>query len=176
MDRKITATVFAIALMLFFLPWINSLDTSFGFNYDSSQTGIAMALLHWKMRVAIISILTGIGLSFVADKWATICKVVSGISGVLFIVWTQVEVNTSLKLLGDFSKHLKVNFTFWFYSTIFLLVAGAAISAYSLIQMKSNVAHGFIDTTRGNSRFCTECGSRNDSSQQYCSNCGTRLG
>jgi len=187
MPKRLSPAIFGIALICFFLPWVNvscqgqKVATFSGIHLVTGTTveqpqmfgpaeerkigGETLAIL------VLLSACAGLALSFLKDKKGVMGSAVTGGMGVIFLLFLKSKLdNDILRETGGMSQ---LDYGAGFYLALLLFLSAIGVNAYSMAQGKG------ISLLQGKSvsgyKFCTQCGARNESGNEFCKECGTNF-
>lgn len=188
MTKKLSPAIFGIALICFFLPWVNvscqgqrvmsfsgiQLVTGttieeprmFGGKQKRKIKGEPLAVL------TFLSVIAGLALSFLKNRKGTIGAIASGCAGAILLLLLKSKLNSDIQ--KETAGMLQLNYDVGFYLTLILFIAVAGINAYSIIQTKG-IALPRISSQGASFKFCSQCGAKLDSGTAFCSECGHSL-
>lgn len=186
LHRKISPAIFGIALICFFLPWINvscqgqkvmsftgiqlvtgttiEEPTMFGAKQERKVNGETLAIL------TFLTVITGLGLSFLKDK-KRVGAVVGGAGIILLLLLKSKLDNDILKETGGM---LQLNYEAGFYLTLISFLSAIGINVYSIMQDRG-LSLPQIKNQSAGYKFCSQCGARIDYDSTFCSECGHSL-
>jgi hypothetical protein len=172
----ISPALFGIALLLFLLPWvevscqghkfatINGIQLVTGTTIEGQKAkGEALAV------IALLSTIAGLILCFSRNKTKSLLLIgASGLGTIMLLL-------LKLKLDGDISRQgqgmVQLSYGAGYYLTLLSLLSVIGINGYYKYGTGK-----FPSITIGSSyKFCPECGSKNLTSNTFCSDCGTKF-
>lgn len=187
MHKKLSPAIFGIALICFFLPWVNvscqgqkvmsfsgiqlvtgttiEEPTMFGAEQKRKVKGETFAIL------TFLSAIGGLALSFIKDKKGTIGTVVTGSIGIVFLLLLKSKLDNDI--LRETGGMVQLDYMAGFYLTLLLFLSVAGINVYSMMQGKG----AFLPQGKGGAahKFCPECGARVKPDAAFCSECGAKF-
>ncbi|MFN3396681.1 MAG: zinc-ribbon domain-containing protein [Thermodesulfovibrionales bacterium] len=186
--KKLSPAIFGIALICFFLPWINvscqgqkvmsfsgiqlvtgttiEEPTMFGPAQKRKVKSEAFALL------TFLSAIAGLVLSLMKNKKGTIGTIVSGCAGIVLLLMLESKLDSDIK--KETAGMLQLNYDIGFYLTLVLFIAVAGINAYSIMRYKGMTLPQ-INNQSPSFKFCSQCGAKLHSDATFCSECGHSL-
>jgi hypothetical protein len=185
--KKASPAVFILALICFFLPFVtfscegrkvlsltgiqlvtgSTIQQPQMFGPSQSQKVGAEPLA----VLALLCGLAGLGLSFLKGQTSSIAPAATGVLATILLLALK------SKLDGDALQQgggvLQVNYDVGFYLVEILFLAAVALNVFVLMQGKSLPLPAL--KVGGDSKFCTQCGSRNLSADAFCKECGAKI-
>jgi len=203
MLKKLSPAIFGIALICFFLPWVNvscqgqKVITLSGIQLVTGTTieepkmfselkGSSHPYLkeprrsseeYNKIKGEVLAILTFlaaiVGLSLNFLK-GKIGTLGSAIAGG---IGTILLLLLSAKLNNDIFQQgrglLQLDYRIGFYLTLILFILAIGVNVYSIVQVK--VVSSISATGKRGYKYCTQCGSKNAADNLFCSECGSKF-
>lgn len=192
MNKKISPTIFGLALILFLLPWVNvSCSGQKAFTFSGTDLAIGKTIeipqafgpaKQEKTREgrATIAFIAGIaGILFgplgkgrrVEAIAAAVCGGIGSIS--LYLLKSNMDSEIAAKSYGMIS----VDYQFSFWLTMLLFLGAGIVNVLDLSGHWEKFAAGAgsaVPITNSTSRksFCTQCGAKIGSDAAFCSECG----
>ncbi len=203
MLKKLSPAIFGIALICFFLPWVNvpcqgqKVITLSGIQlvtgatieepkffrelkssshpYIKEPRGSSEEYNKTKGEVlAIFALIATIsGLSL------SFLKSKKGTLGpaITGAIGTILLLMLSAKLNNDIFQQgkglLQLDYRIGFYLTLILFLSAIGVNVYSLVQVKG--IPSFSITGKRSHKFCIQCGSKNAADNAFCSECGSKF-
>jgi len=186
--KKLSPVVFLLALFCFFLPFVTfscqgqkvlsvsgiQLVTGssvpqpqmFGPAIPQRMEGEPLAVL------AFVCGILGLGLSFLRGRNGAIAGIASGGLGFLLLLAMKSKIEGDV--LSKAGGVIQVSYDIGFAFVLILFFAAVAVNTFALIQSKAPPKTEA--KPGGETRFCTRCGSKNLSSDSFCTECGAPLG
>jgi hypothetical protein len=186
--KKVSLALFVLALVCFLLPFATF---SCGGQKVMSMTGMQMAIGTSiqepqmfgppKTRrlnpeplamLALISVVAGIGLSFLKGKRGILGAAGAGGFGAILLLALKSKIESDVTRQSG--GVIQTEWETGFYFTLLLFLGAVAVSAFLLMrgkgipmpQLKSGAGY----------KYCTACGSRNEPADLFCKECGAKFG
>jgi hypothetical protein len=185
--KRFSTAIFGIALICFFLPWVNvscqgqkvatfsgvQLVTGttveepqmFGPAIEKKIPGEFLAIL------VFLSACAGLALSFIKDKRGATGATVTGGMGIIFLLLLKSKLDNDILRQGQ--GILQIDYGAGFYLTLLLFLFAIGINIYSIAQGKG--ISPFQGKDVSGYKFCTQCGAKNESGNEFCKKCGTKF-
>lgn len=148
--RKISPAIFGIALIMFFLPWIN---VSCGGERAATFSGIQLVtgttiknpIENRTDKVkgeplaifALLVVIVGFGVSFLKDKSGAIGPAIAGGVGAIILLMLKYKLDNEILKEGGGMLHL--DYGVGFYSTLVLFLFAIGINVYFINPRKANL-------------------------------------
>ena len=177
---RISPALFGIALLLFLLPWVqlscqgHPVGTLSGYQLVAGTTiegqktkGEALAV------IALLSTVAGVFLSLSNNKMKHL--IVIGASGLGVIMLLALKLKLDGDILRQGQGALQLSYGAGYYLTLLSLLSVIGVNGY---YKYAGGKQGFLSqtVTGGSSyKFCSECGSKNLTSNAFCSDCGAKF-
>lgn len=187
MIKKCSPAVFGIALICFFLPWLDvscsgqKVITFSGIQLATGKTIDGPTMFGQKQQkriggeplaiIPLLATLAAIGLGFAKHRQGAIGPAVAGAIGALFLLLLKAKIDDTV--FRESGGVLKVEYTGAFYLTLILYLAGIAIGVYPLLQGRGALAPSMGRAEK--TAFCTQCGAENQGDNRYCCECGAKI-
>lgn len=188
MVKKLSSTIFGIALICFFLPWVNvscqnqkvasftgiQLVTGttveepqmFGPKKERKINGEPLAIL------SFLSVIAGFALGFLKDKKGTTGPAIAGGIGIILLLLLKSKLDNDI--LRETGGMLQVDYEVGFYLTLISFLSAIGINIYSIMQEKGlSLPH--IKSQSADHKFCSQCGTMVAHDSAFCSECGHSL-
>jgi hypothetical protein len=115
--------------------------------------------------------LLGLGLSFLKGRAGAIVPAATGGLGAILVLALKSKMEGDA--LNKGGGVIQVNYEVGFYAVLILFLAAVALNIFVLLQGKGLLSPALKPA--GDSRFCTQCGSMNLSTDAFCTECGAKL-
>lgn len=185
MNKKISPAIFGIALICFFLPWVNvscqgqkvmtlsgielvtgttvSEPRMFGPPRTIKVPGETLAAL------ALVAVIIGGILSLFKGQIGVKGPAVVGGLGTILLLLLKSKMDDDI--LKQSQGVLQISYEMGFYLTLVLFISAVALNVYSIMQSRGlplpqNARQGTA------SNFCSQCGAKVESGATFCSECG----
>lgn len=190
--KKFSPAIFGIALICFFLPFIN---VSCSGQKIGSLTGIQLVTgttieqsdLWGKKQVqkvdgeplaiaAFISVFAGLGLSFIKARKGSIAPAVIGAAGVILLLLLKSKIDNEVLRQGG--GMIQVNYGVGFWLTFMSFLSAGVFNAFSLSQSKGShlpVKDQMESATETSTTNCPNCGAAVKAGAEFCKECDSRL-
>lgn len=188
MTKKLSPAIFGIALICFFLPWVNvscqgqkvmsfsGIQLVTGTTIEEPQMfgGKQKRKIKGEMLAVLtfLSVIAGLVLSLLKNKKGTIGTIASGGTGAILVLLLKFKLDSDIQ--KETAGMLQLNYDVGFYLVLLLFIAVAGINAYSIMQYKGMTLSQITNQSPG-FKFCSQCGARADSNAAFCSECGHSL-
>jgi hypothetical protein len=185
--KKLPPVVFVLALICFLLPFVtfscqgqrilslSGLQLVTGASIDQPQMfGPPQSQKMSPEPLAILAFLCGAGglvLSLRKGRASTIAS--AAVGGVATVVLLALKSKIDGDALSKGGGVIQVNYDIGFYAVLLLFLAAAGLSVFLLIQGKAVPLP--VLKPAGGDKFCTQCGSRNLSTDAFCKECGAKF-
>jgi len=185
--QRLSPVVFVLVLICFFLPFVTfSCQGRKVLSLSGIQlvTGTSVPQPQMfgpprseKMNAEPLAVLAflcgvlGLGLSFLKGRTGAIAPAATG--GLAAILLLALKSKIEGDALSKGSGVIQVNYEVGFYIVLILSLAAVALNISVLLQGKGLPLPAL--KAGGDSKFCTQCGSRNLSTDVFCKQCGTKL-
>lgn len=113
----------------------------------------------------------GFGLSFLKGRSGATAPAATGGLGAILLLALKSTVEGDV--LNKSGGVIQVNYEVGFYLVLLLFLAAVAVNIFVLLQGKGPPVPALEAGER--SRFCTQCGSKNPSTNSFCEECGVKL-
>ena len=185
--RKLSPAAFVLAFVCFFLPFVTfscqgqTVASLSGFQLATGtkirQPQVFGPPKEHKVEaeplatVALLSVIAGVVLSFLRGKKWSVGSAALGALGVILLAALK------SKLDGDALRQgggvLQVSYGAGYYLCLAFLLSAVGTSIYSLVAGKGNRLASPLTT--GDTKFCTQCGTKNATSNLFCKQCGSKF-
>ncbi|MFZ6017846.1 MAG: zinc-ribbon domain-containing protein [Nitrospirota bacterium] len=188
MLRKISPAIFGIALICFFLPWVNvscagqKVAAFKGIQLVTGTTievpGIYEDKKVEKVKGEVLAILVflsaviGFVLSFLKGKKGNLGPAIVGGFGTILLLLLTVKLDNDISREGE--GMLQLNYTVGFYLTLILFLSAIGINIYSMVREKAGVLSQ-NKKVKIQAKFCAHCGAKLESDSAFCPECGHSL-
>jgi hypothetical protein len=185
--QKLSPAIFVLALICFFLPFVTfSCQGQKVLSLSGIQLVTGTSVPQPQMigpptsqkinaePLAVLAFLCGIlglGLSFLKGRTGAI--VPAGTGGLAAVLLLVLKSKIEGDALSKGSGVIQVSYDAGFYVVLALFLAALALNIFVLLQGKSLALASL--GAGGESRFCTQCGSRNLGKDEFCKECGAKL-
>jgi len=185
--RKLSPAIFVLALICFFLPFVTfSCQGQKIVSLSGIQMVAGTSVQQPQMfgppkseklnaePLAVLALLCGalgLGLSFLKGRGGAIASAAAGGLAAILLLALKSKIQGDAVAKGG--GILQVNYEVGFYAVVVLFLAAVALNIYVLMQGKSLPLPAL--GTSGGSKFCTQCGSRNLSTDAFCKECGAKI-
>ncbi|MCX5803452.1 MAG: zinc-ribbon domain-containing protein [Proteobacteria bacterium] len=125
---------------------------------------------------ALLSLLVavgGLGACFLKGKAGVTLPAIAGGIGTILLILMRIKLSREISKVGAGANILQLEYGIGYYLTILLFLASLVINLYS--PTKRDATPPTSMKSRGNEKFCTQCGARNNTGNQFCSECGVKL-
>ena len=203
MVKRLSPAIFGIALICFFLPWVNvscqgqkvitlsgiQLVTGTtieepkmfrelkGFSHPYIKEPGRSSEEYNKIKGEVLAILTF--LATIGGLSLSFLKRKKGTLGPAIAggIGTILLLLLSAKLNNDIFQQgqglLQLDYRIGFYLTLILFLLAIGVNVYSIVQVKEGSSFSF--TGKRYYKFCTQCGSKNATDNAFCSECGSKF-
>ncbi len=185
--KKLSPAIFILVLICFFLPFVTfscQAQKVLGLSGVQLVTGTSVPQPQMfgppkseQMNAepfAVLAFLCGIlglGLSFLRGRTGAIAPAAMGGLGAILLLALKSKIEGDV--LNKSGGVIQVNYEVGFYMVLILFLAALALNIFVLLQGQGLPMSGL--KTGGGSKFCTQCGSRNLSTDAFCKECGAKL-
>ena len=185
--KKLSPAAFVLALVCFFLPFATF---SCQGHTVATLSGIQLAT-GTKIRqpqvfgppkehkvdaeplatLALLTLLAGVVLSFLRErKWSVVSAVLAALGVILLAALKSKLDGDALRQGGEI---IQVSYGTGYYLCLAFLLSAVGTSIYSLVAGKGNRLASPLTT--GDTKFCTQCGTKNATSNLFCKQCGSKF-
>jgi hypothetical protein len=185
--KKASPAIFVLALICFFLPFVTfSCSGQKVLSLSGIQLVTGSSLQQPQMfgppksqkmdpePIAIAAFLCGVlglALSFVKGRAGAIATAAAGgLAAILLLAMRSAIEGDALKQGGGV---IQVNYEAGFYAVVILFLAAVGLNIFVLMQGKGLPLP--VLKAGGDSKFCTQCGSRNLNADAFCKECGAKI-
>jgi len=179
MLKNISPAILGFALICFILPWaeiscqghkvatVNGFQLATGTTIEGQKVkGEALAVF------TLLSAIVGLALCFIKDKGRTLGVIVSSGVGIATILLLK------LKLDGDILREgrgiIQLSYGAGYYLILISFLSTIGINVYYGCEGKWKPLFQGTKVKPGY-KFCTECGSKNETENRFCSKCGDKF-
>lgn len=198
--RVISPALFGLIIICFFLPWVNVSCQNYKIaNISGMQFVTGTSLEEPQMFkqqfgtqnipqkptkqekikpqlyviLALICVITGLVLSFVKGKLGALTTSIAGVVGFIFVILQKFKLEN--ELVQKSQGLIKLDYLLGFYLTLILFLSAIAINIYSFFQKEYVKPQSSKEIPELQFKFCTECGAKNEASNIFCKECGTKF-
>lgn len=185
--RKLSPAAFVLALICFFLPFVTfscqgqTVATLSGVQL-ATGTRIPQPQVFGPPKehkvdaeplatVAFLSVLLGVGLSFLRGRKWGIGSAALAVLGVILLAALKSKLDGDALRQGG--EIIQVSYGTGYYLCLAFLLAAAGTSIYSLMAGKG--IRMTSPLSGGDTKFCTQCGTQNAASNLFCKQCGSKF-
>lgn len=185
--KRASPAIFVLALICFFLPFVTfSCQGQKVLSLSGIQLVTGSSVQQPQMfgppksqnmdpePVAIFAFLCGVlglALSFLKGRAGTIAPAAAGGLGAILLLAMRSFIE------GDVLKQgagvIQANYEAGLYVVVTLFLAAVALNIFVLVQSKGLSLP--VLKAGGDSKFCTQCGSRNLNTDAFCKECGAKI-
>ena len=191
--KKFSPAIFGVALICFFLPFISAscsgqkLVTLTGIQLVTGMTVERPESL-WGQRqtervngeplaiIAFISVLCGLGLSFIKGRKGLIMPTIMGAVGAVCLLALKSKVDSEILRQGEGMIQVEYGAGFWL--AFLSLICAVGVNIFLVSQSKERVIETYDDTSNAvvpNEIGCPNCGAAIKVDAKFCRECGAPL-
>jgi zinc-ribbon domain len=185
--KKLPPAAFVLALLCFVLPFVtfscqgqkvitlNGLQLVTGTSIQQPQ----MFGPPQSQRVApeplailaFLALIAGVPLSFLKGQKGAMASTV--ISGLAFIFLAAMASKLGSDATRQGGGAIQVSFEAGFYFTLLLILAALGAGVFAILQARGSPL--VVSAGGGGSKFCAQCGARNEAGDLFCQECGAKF-
>jgi L-asparagine transporter-like permease len=185
--RKLSPAAFVLALICFFLPFVtfscqgqevasfSGMQLATGTKVQQPQIFGAPKSEKFSPEplavCALLSVLAGVGLSFLKGKKGAVGSAALAVLGVILLAALKSRLDGEALQQGR--GVIQVGYQAGYYLTLVFLLVAAGTGIYALVGNKGSLVPAV--QSGGDGKFCGQCGTQNSAANLFCQKCGAKF-